>query len=992
MNFNSYYLYLFLLLCTINYSYTKEKELVDGEVIGIELGTTHTRVGIYKNGGVFFFPNIEGYSVTPSFVYFGIKQNFIGPIAKELAKYNPTNTIFNIKSIIGRNFNDPFIQNEIKWLPYKISSKDDKLYVSVMEKKIQKLYTPEEILAMILSKIKNDVESYLGKPIKNAVITCPSYFNDAQRQAMKDTTVLAGLNVLRIINEPTAAALSYYYKDTTSHKKNVLVYHLGVSTLGVSMMSIEKGIFQVLATNGDDSTGGEDYVKRIMKYMLDVFKSKTGTDPILDQLALLRLRNATENAIRELYTSTKSTLEIKYLVDGESLEEILTRTEFENLNSFLFDLTIDSVKKVLEDSNLTKYQVDEVLLVGESSRIQYIKYLLKKFFGYKKIREVENPEKEVAKGVVIQAGILSNSKGTEVIKSVLEVTPWTVIFTIKQLKSKKVLIKVYEGESSMTSLNTFLGQFDLPVIPPESGGVAKVKVNLAVDINGILQVSAEDMECVSSVNYIMIEANKVKLPNTKLFINNQWVDPVEPKQFKTFNPTTEELICEISEGSSKDVDLAVAAARDAFENGAWSKMSATDRGTLLYKLADLIEKNKEWLAALETTEMGKPYAASLHFDLAQAAGCIRYFAGWTDKIQGKLIQSAANNLTAYTRHEPVGVAAFITPWNFPFLIMCWKLGPALASGCTVVAKPSEHTSLTALALCQLIADAGFPPGVFNMVNGYGHTVGDAISRHPDIDKISFTGSTRVGRLVMEASGKSNLKKVTLELGGKSPNIVFDDADLERSVKGAVNAMYINMGQCCCAGSRLFVQEGIYDKFLEKFIPAVQALKVGNPFESNDQGPMASKEHFDRVLNYLAIGKKEGAKVLVGGEKHTDRGYFIQPTVLVDVKDDMCVGTEEIFGPVVCVFKFKTVDEVITRANNSAYGLAAGVWTENISTAHRVEKKLKAGTIWINEYNYIHYLVPFGGYKQSGFGKDLSEYAIQEYCNVKAVILNHGPAL
>ncbi|GAM17769.1 hypothetical protein SAMD00019534_009440 [Acytostelium subglobosum LB1] len=484
----------------------------------------------------------------------------------------------------------------------------------------------------------------------------------------------------------------------------------------------------------------------------------------------------------------------------------------------------------------------------------------------------------------------------------------------------------------------------------------------------------------------------LRLPNTKLFINGKWVDPVVPKTFVTVNPATEKAICEVSEGSSQDVDLAVVAAREAFENGPWGKMTATQRAKLLFKLADLIEQNKEWLATLETTDNGKPYANALGFDVAQGAETIRYFAGWADKVQGKLIQAAEQRLTVYTRHEAVGVAGFITPWNFPFLIMCWKLGPALAAGCTVVAKQSEITPLSALALCHLIEEAGIPAGVFNLVSGYGSTVGDAISRHPDIDKISFTGSTRVGRLIMEASGKSNLKKVTLELGGKSPNIVFDDADLEQCVTGAINAMYINMGQCCCAGSRLFVQEGIYDKFVEKFTEAAKALKVGDPFTAVNQGPLASKEHFDRVMNYLAVGRKEGVKVSLGGERHSDVGYYVQPTILHEVNDDMCVAKEEIFGPVVCIFKFKTVEEVIKRANDTEYGLAAGIFTTNINTAHRVEKKLKAGTVWINDYNYIHYLIPFGGYKQSGFGKDLSEYAIQEYCSVKAVILNHGQAL
>ncbi|EFA75954.1 hypothetical protein PPL_10530 [Heterostelium album PN500] len=480
-----------------------------------------------------------------------------------------------------------------------------------------------------------------------------------------------------------------------------------------------------------------------------------------------------------------------------------------------------------------------------------------------------------------------------------------------------------------------------------------------------------------------------KLPNTKLFINNKWVDPITKNHFDTINPTTEEVICQISQADKPDVDLAVAAARDAFENGQWSKMSATERGGLMYKLADLIDKNRDWLAQLETIDVGKPYTVARDADVAESAQTIRYFAAWADKIHGKVIQSAANHLTSYTRHEPVGVAGFIIPWNYPLQILCWKLGPALAAGCTVVCKPSEITPLTALALCDLVIEAGFPAGVFNLVNGPGPTVGEAISRHPDIDKISFTGSTRAGRQIMAASGASNLKKVTLELGGKSPNIVFDDADLARCVQGSIDAIYPNMGQCCCAGSRLYVQEGIYDVFVEKFIALAKNLKLGDPFTQIDQGPLASEAHLKNVLNFIETGKKEGAKVLLGGARAPMKGYFVQPTIFADLRDDSCIGTDEIFGPVVCIFKFKTVEEVIQRANNTQYGLAAGLWTQDISKAHRVEKKLKAGTVWINDYNYTHFLIPFGGYKQSGFGKDLSEYAIQEYCSVKAVILNHG---
>ncbi|EGG24023.1 aldehyde dehydrogenase [Cavenderia fasciculata] len=483
-----------------------------------------------------------------------------------------------------------------------------------------------------------------------------------------------------------------------------------------------------------------------------------------------------------------------------------------------------------------------------------------------------------------------------------------------------------------------------------------------------------------------MEAIKSILPHTKLFINGQWVDPVVPKTFKTINPTDESVICEISEGDAADVDLAVKAAREAYDT-VWSQTTGTERARLLFKLADLIERDADKIARLETIDMGKPFLVAKRDDVAEAAATIRYFAGWADKLHGKTIP-VSNDLTVMTRHEPIGVVGLITPWNYPFMIAAWKLGPCLAAGNTCVFKQSEHTPLTTLVMFELMQEAGFPKGVVNLVNGFGHTVGNAMSHHNDIDKISFTGSTRVGRLIMVAA-QGNLKKVSLELGGKSPNIVFADADLSKAVTGSVNALFSNMGQCCCAGSRLFVHNDIYDKFVEEYVAKVKELKVGSPFEDVDQGPLASKEHHDRVLSFIEAGKKEGAKLLVGGGAHGDKGFFVQPTVFADVKDDMCISKEEIFGPVVSIFKFSDTDEVIKRANNTTYGLAAGIWTQNISKALQVTKKLKAGTVWVNEYNYVHHLIPFGGYKQSGFGKDLSEYALQEFISVKAVTINHS---
>eukprot|EP01132_Coremiostelium_polycephalum_P007587 gene7587-9328_t len=479
----------------------------------------------------------------------------------------------------------------------------------------------------------------------------------------------------------------------------------------------------------------------------------------------------------------------------------------------------------------------------------------------------------------------------------------------------------------------------------------------------------------------------IYIPNTKLFINNEWVEPVNKKQFDTINPTTEEVICKVYQGDKEDVEIAVKAAREAL-SGPWGKMTPADRSRLMLKLADKIEEHKEKIAALETLDNGKPYSSSLGYDISAGAKTIRYFGGWADKIFGKTINVDDHNYTIYTKHEPVGVVGLIVAWNFPFMLLCWKLGPALAAGCTCVAKQSEITPLTALYLAELIKEVGFPPGVFNLVTGFGDTVGNAIINHMDIDKVSFTGSTRIGRHIMEAASKSNLKRVTLELGGKSPNIIFEDSDIDYAVDGATEAMFLNMGQCCCAGSRLYVQESIYERFLEVFTAKIKTLTIGNPFDNVDQGPLVSKIQFDRVMGYIQKGVEEGGRILIGGQRHGTKGYFVQPTILVDVKEDHTVCKEEIFGPVIVVIPFKTEEEVIKLANNSEYGLAAGLFTKDVTRALKLSNQLKAGSVWVNHFNFANYQVPFGGYKQSGFGKDLSEYAIHEYLAVKAVAIKH----
>ncbi len=477
---------------------------------------------------------------------------------------------------------------------------------------------------------------------------------------------------------------------------------------------------------------------------------------------------------------------------------------------------------------------------------------------------------------------------------------------------------------------------------------------------------------------------KVKIGATKLLIDNQWVESISGKRFETINPATGEVICDVAEANAADVDRAVTAARKAFARGSeWREMSATRRGELLYKLADLIEANKEELARLETLDNGKPIQESLNSDLPLVIGCYRYYAGWADKIQGKTIPIQGNYF-CYTRHEPVGVVGQIIPWNFPLLMQAWKLAPALATGNTVVLKTAEQTPLSALRVGELILEAGFPPGVVNILSGFGPTAGAAIARHMDIDKVAFTGSTEVGKLIMEAAAKSNLKRVTLELGGKSPNIIFADADINQAVEGAHNALFFNQGQCCCAGSRVFVEADFYDEFVAKTVARAKKRIVGDPFDLNTgQGPQVSQEQFDRVMGYVELGMRDGANLLCGGKPVGDKGYFIQPTVF-EVEDEMTIAREEIFGPVMSIMKFNNIDELIDRANNSIYGLAAAVWTKDINKAQTIANNVRAGTVWVNCYDVFDAAAPFGGFKQSGMGRELGEYGLQQYTEVKTI--------
>ncbi len=475
---------------------------------------------------------------------------------------------------------------------------------------------------------------------------------------------------------------------------------------------------------------------------------------------------------------------------------------------------------------------------------------------------------------------------------------------------------------------------------------------------------------------------------TRLLIDGQWRDSVSGKTFETVNPATEEVIAHVAEGDAADIDLAVKAARKAFDHGPWSKMDARDRGRLMNRLADLIEENVDDLAELETLDNGKPIAESRHGDLPMVIDTLRYYAGWADKIHGQVIPVRGNYFT-YTRREPLGVAGQIIPWNFPMMMVAWKWAPALAAGCTIVMKPAEQTPLTVLRMGELAMEAGLPNGVINIVNGFGETAGASLVAHPGVDKIAFTGEGRTAQIIMR-SAADTMKRITFELGGKSPNIVLDDADIEKAVDGALLGIYLNQGQCCCAGSRLFVQDTVHDQFVNRLAAKVQARRIGDPFDpQTQQGPQVDQAQFDKILSYIDKGKQEGARVVTGGERYGDKGFFIRPTIFADVKDHMAIAREEIFGPVLAVCKFKDPEEAVTRANTTDFGLAAAIWTRDISKAHSIAHRLRAGTVWINCYDVFDPAAPFGGFKRSGIGRELGEKALDNYTEMKTVTVSLG---
>ncbi len=477
----------------------------------------------------------------------------------------------------------------------------------------------------------------------------------------------------------------------------------------------------------------------------------------------------------------------------------------------------------------------------------------------------------------------------------------------------------------------------------------------------------------------------------QLFIDGALVDARSGKTFETLNPATGEILATVAEGDAVDIDRAVRAARRAFDDGPWSRMTPSERGRIIWRIGDLITEHIEEFAELEALDNGKPLGVARAADVPLAAELFRYMAGWATKIEGNTIALSVPytpdaQYHAYTLREPLGVVGQIIPWNFPLLMAAWKIGPALATGNTVVLKPAEQTPLSALYLAEIMAEAGLPDGVVNVVPGFGETAGAALAAHQLVDKIAFTGSTEVGRLIATAA-TGNLKKVSLELGGKSPNIVFADADPAAAIAGAAHAIFFNHGQCCVAGSRLYVEAERFEEVVAGVAEIAKSIRVGDGFDPDTQmGPLVSDEQLGKVSGFVDSGRDEGATVVVGGHRQGTRGYFFQPTVIAKTRPDMRVVQEEIFGPVLVASPFQNLDEIAAAANDSPYGLGAGIWTKDISKAHALAKKIRAGTVWINCYNVFDAALPFGGYKQSGWGREMGAEVLNNYTEVKAVTI------
>ncbi|MEQ8165542.1 MAG: aldehyde dehydrogenase family protein [Alphaproteobacteria bacterium] len=489
-------------------------------------------------------------------------------------------------------------------------------------------------------------------------------------------------------------------------------------------------------------------------------------------------------------------------------------------------------------------------------------------------------------------------------------------------------------------------------------------------------------------NQMSAAVSKFLSAKRQMLIGGKWVDAASGETLPVYNPATGQIMANVPAADKEDIDRAVSAARKAFESGPWHTMSPSQRGRLLGKLADAIEAHLDELAELESLDNGKPVSVARAADVPLSADLFRYMAGWATKIEGNTKSlSMPGEFLAYTRREPVGVAGQIIPWNFPLLMASWKLGPALAAGCTIVLKVAEQTPLSALRLGELIGEVGFPEGVVNVVTGYGETAGAALAAHPDVDKVAFTGSTEVGRLIAKAAGDTNLKKVTLELGGKSPTIILPDADIEQAIAGASMGIFFNQGQTCCAGSRLYAHKHVFDKIVEGVAEHAKGIKVGPGLDPATQmGPLVSEEQLARVTGYIESGLSEGARALSGGAKKGDAGYFVEPTVLTNTKPDMKVVREEIFGPVLCAEPFDDddLDRLAKQANDTIYGLAASIWTKDLSMAHKLAHRIKSGTVWVNCHNVFDAAMPFGGYKQSGWGREMGHEALNSYTETKAV--------